>query len=172
MATLNVADLNRQGKVFYAANVAATTFSVVGTAMTGLAIHNPPTSGVKVVLIDCGFAATTVTGAQTSLLHAVSAQGQTAVSGITAAATVAQAADGSGKLASALAYAAATVLAPTARRIAFSMQWASAAAFNSAVMQDRIDGSLVLVPGTIVHLAALTTAATGVASYTWAEIPV
>ena len=63
MASIDVASLNRQGKVFVGANVSAKSVIAVTTAMTGLILFNPPGSGVKVVIIDTGFVYTTAPAA-------------------------------------------------------------------------------------------------------------
>jgi len=171
MATLNVADLNRQGKVFSAANAAAATLSVVGTVMTGLALYNPPGSGVKLVLIEAGFAWVTVPAAQQTIGVAMTVPHSTAPSSPTAV-TVYQA-DGSPNAAKALAYSALTVpVAPVTRVWIRGVIWfTSGVSVQSHEAGTRLDGNLVVIPGATAHLAALTTAPSGVGHFVWAELP-
>lgn len=174
MATLNVSDLNRQGKVFNAANVSAKTMSTVSTTATGLIIYNPMGSGVKVVLIDCGFAWTTVPAAIHKLGIGVMASSPTVPTSLTAAGAPAAAADGSGNTGRALAYDAATLpVAPVARRWFGGAAWITGGAGEAPyMMTERIDGSIILVPGAAAQIISETTAAVGVAHFTWAEVAV
>src|SRR6266567_513025 len=60
MATLNTSDLNRQGKVFTAANQSGATVTLVNTSTaTGFILSNPYGSGRKLSIIDLTFAYTT-----------------------------------------------------------------------------------------------------------------
>ena len=173
MATLNVSDLNRQGKVFYAANVSVKSFVAVSTTATGLMVYNPNGSGKKVVLIDAGFAWTTVPGAVHNLGIAVMNQNNAVPTANTVSGVPAQAADGSGNVGSAVAWDASTLpAAPTARRWFAGAAWGSGAAINPFQILDRIDGSIILIPGSLAIIAGLTTTALGVAHLTWAELPI
>src|SRR6266446_1226661 len=104
MATINVADLNRQGKVFTAANVAVKNVIAVAAGMTGLILYNPNGSGKKVVLVDAGFVWTTVPGAVHNLGIGVMTQNNAVPTALTAAGSAAQAADGSGNVGVAVAW--------------------------------------------------------------------
>jgi len=171
MATINVADLNRQGKVFTAANAAAATLSVVGTAMTGLALYNPPGSNVKLILLEAGFAWVTVPAAQQTIGVAMTVPHSTAPSSPTAGTVYA--ADGSATGGKALAYTALTVpVAPVVRQWIRGVIWfTSGVSVQSHEASTRLDGNLIVVPGATVHLAALTTAPSGVGHFVWAELP-
>ena len=109
MATLNVSDLNRQGKVFVAANVSAKNHIAVTTSMTGLIVYNPYGSGVKLVLIDAGFAYTTAPAALHNIGLAVMASNTAVPTSLTVAGRSAVAADGSGRVGAAIAWDAATL---------------------------------------------------------------
>lgn len=167
MATLNVADLNRQGKVFVGANVSAKSHIAVTTAMTGLILWNPPSSGKKLVLIDVGFVYTTATAALHNLGLAVQAATTALPTSVTVAGRSAIAADGSGNLGSGVVYDAATIVTPVAVR-----WFGGTNATGSSTMyqfNDRIDGSIVLSPGAAVCTTVVTTTAIGMAHFTWAE---
>ena len=170
MATLNVADLNRQGKVFVGANVSGKSVVAVSTTATGLILWNPPSSGKKLVLIDAGFAYSTATAALHNLGMAVAPASQAIPTSLTVAGRSATAADGSGNIGAGIVWDAATLpVAPVAVR------WfgGTNATGSSAMYQfnDRIDGSIVLVPGAVWVLTVLTTTAIGLGHVTWAEYP-
>src|SRR5438552_10021519 len=108
MATLNVSDLNRQGKVFVGANVSAKSVIAVAAAMTGLVLWNPPSSNKKLVLVDVGFAYTTVPGALHNLGIAVMVANNALPTSLTVAGRSAIAADGSGNVGQGVVWDAAT----------------------------------------------------------------
>lgn len=171
MATINVADLNRQGKVFTAANIANKNFVAVSTTATGLMIYNPPSSNKKAVLIDVGFAYTTAPAAIHNIGIAVMAANTALPTALTAAGSPAQAADGSGNVGAVLAWDAATLpVAPVMRRW-FNGTLATGGVGNYQA-NDRIDGSLVLVPGSLAIIAVVSTTAVGMGHFTWAEFAV
>ena len=169
MATLNVADLNRQGKVFLGANTSAINHIAVNATSTGLILYNPIGSNVKVVLIDYGFVYTTVPGAIASLGLAMAAPPSVAPASVTNANTTARAADGSGRIPVSRLWSAATLeTAPVGVR--WCIGGAGATTPLAYVLSDRVDGSIVLVPGALVQTCAQTTTVAGCASFTWAEV--
>lgn len=173
MATLNVSDLNRQGKVFVGANVSAKSVIAVTTAMTGLILWNPPSSNRKLVLIDAGFVWTTVPGAVHNLGIAVAAATTVLPTSLTVSGRSAVAADGSGNVGQGVTYDAATLTAaPVAQRWFGGAAWASGANVGPYQAIDRIDGSIILVPGATAALTVVTTTAVGMGHFTWAELPV
>lgn len=167
MATLNAADLNRQGAVFVGANVSAKSVIAVTTAMTGLILWNPPSSGKKLVLIDVGFAYTTAPGAIHNLGLAMQAATTVLPTTLTVAGRSATAADGSGNVGAGIVWDAATVVTPVAVRW-FNGTLATGGVGNYSAI-DRVDGSVVVVPGAAVMLAVVTTTAVGMGHFTWAE---
>ncbi len=167
MATLNVADLNRQGKVFVGGNVSSKSMVAVSTTATGLILWNPVGSGKKLVLIDMSFQYVTGPTAVTQVGIAIQQASQVIPTGLTVAGRSAVAADGSGNLPVGIVWDAATLpVAPVMARWSFG---SCGTAVTTANLVDRIDGSLVLVPGSAAVVAALTTTAAGVAAFTWAE---
>jgi hypothetical protein len=172
MATLNVADLNRQGKVFVAANASAKTVSVVGTAMTGLILFNPIGSGKKAIIVDAGFVYTTAPVANTAVGLATVNQGSVALTGtgVSTLSSTQFAADSASGNGAVQVFDAATVLAVTAKR--WIGQDLATGSTSNAVFYDRVDGSLVLAPGTLLAFCSLVTAAVGAAHITWAEVNV
>ena len=170
MATLNVADLNRQGRVFVGANVSAKSVIAVTTAMTGLILWNPTGSGRKLVLIDTGFAYTTAPGALHNIGVAMMASNNAVPTSLTVSGRSAVAADGSGNVGVGVTWDAATLpAAPVAVRwFGGTMATGSVSPYQ---LNDRIDGSLILVPGAAACLTVVTTTAVGMGHFTWAEVP-
>lgn len=170
MATLNVADLNRQGKLFVGANVSAKSVVAVSTTATGLILWNPVGSGRKLVLVDAGWSWTTVPGALHNIGIAVAPASQVLPTSLTVSGRSAIAADGSGNIGVGITWDAATLpVAPVAVRWFAGAAWVSGASVGPYQISERIDGSIVLVPGAVAVLAALTTTAIGVGHFTWAE---
>lgn len=167
MATINVADLNRQGKVFVGANVSAKSVIAVTTAMTGLILWNPPSSNKKLVLIDVGFVYTTVPAALHNLGLAVQLATTALPTTVTVAGRSATAADGSGNVGAGIVYDAATIVTPVAVRW-FNGTLATGGVGNY-MANDRVDGSNIIVPGAAIMLTVVTTTAVGMGHFTWAE---
>jgi hypothetical protein len=168
MATLNVADLNRQGKVFVGANVSAKSVIAVTAAMTGLILWNPTGSGKKLVLVDLGFAYTTAPAALHNIGVAMMTASQVLPTSLTVAGRSAIAADGSGAIPAGIVWDAATLpAAPVAVRW-FNGTLATGGVGNYQA-NDRVDGSLVVVPGAALCLTVVTTTAIGMGHFTWAE---
>ena len=111
MATLNAADLNRQGKAFVGANVSAKSVIAVTAAMTGLILWNPAGSNKKLVLVDVGFVYTTVPAALHNIGIAVQNANNTAPATVTVAGRSAVSADGSNNTGVGIVYDAATLAA-------------------------------------------------------------
>jgi len=168
MATLNVADLNRQGKVFVGANISAKSVIAVTASMTGLILYNPFGSGRKLVLVDAGFAYTTAPGALHNIGIAVMNANTAVPTSLTVAGRSATGADGSGSTPAGIVWDAATLpAAPVAVR------WFGGVVATGSVspyqLNDRIDGSIILVPGSAACLTVVTTTAVGMGHFTWAE---
>ncbi len=176
MATIDVAALNRQGKVFHAANVSTKAFSVSATVFTGLILFNPLGSGVKAVIIDWGLSYVTSPATINNSGLAIAPQGTTlpASTGTsTLNSATALAADGSGKVGQLQPFDAATLVTATVRRWTGGTAFGSAAGVSTYQGIDRVDGSLIIVPGVAIAVQTLTNALVGaVASITWAELPV
>ncbi len=166
MATLNTADMNRQGKVFVGANVSVKSVIAVTAAMTGLILWNPPSSTKKLVLIDAGFSWTTAPGAVHNLGIGVLNSTTVLPTSVTVSGRSAIAADGSGNVGQGITYDAATLAAAPV-----AVRWFGGAATGVSAyqLQDRPEGAIVLVPGATACLIGLTTTLLGVGSFTWAE---
>lgn len=173
MSNIDIAGLNRQGKVFCAANVAAKSVIAVTTAMTGVILYNPLGSGKKFIIIDAGWVWTTVPGAVHNIGMALAAPNVTIPTILTAIGSGILAADGSGNAGGSIAraYDAATLpVAPVIQRWSFGAAWGTSVGVSPFKAIDQIDGALILVPGSVLAFAAVTTTAVGMGSLTWAEV--
>lgn len=174
MSSLDVAGYNRKGQVFCAANTAAKSVIAVTTAMTGVILYNPAGSGKKLVIVDAGWAWTTAPIAVHNLGMALAAPHVTVPTTLTAIGSGVLAADGSGNAGSSVAkaYDAATLpVAPVIVRWSFGAAYGSGVGESPHMLQDKIDGAIVLVPGAVLTFAAVTTTAVGLGSVTWIEVP-
>ena len=175
MASLDVAGYNRKGQVFTAANISAKSVIAVTTAMTGVILYNPAGSNKKLVIVDAGWEWTTAPAAVHNIGMALAAPHVTVPSSLTAIGSGVLAADGSGNAGASVAraYDAATLpVAPVIQRWSFGATYGSGVGESPAMLLDRIDGSLILVPGAVLTFAAVTTTAVGMGSLTWIEVPV
>ena len=172
MSNLDVASYNRQGKVFVASNVSAKSVVAVATVMTGLILYNPASSNKKAILVDAGFAWTTVPIAVNNIGIALAKPNPTVPINLTVAGGAATSADGLGNAGAVIAYDAATLaVAPVALRWFGGAAWASAASVSPYNILDHVDGSIVLAPGVVACLTVVTTTAVGLGSFTWIEVP-
>ena len=168
MASLDVMSYNRQGKVFTVSNVAAVSVLAVSTTMTGLVLINPFGSGKKLILVDAGFVWTTA-GAAAHQIGVALGWSTTAVTNTTAI-TVLRA-DGGGTGTNSVAAGSSSATLPTA---AVAQMWIGGSlgtAVSPYMVRERIDGSLILIPGAYAHLTTVTTTAVGMGSFTWVEVP-
>lgn len=173
MSSLDIASLNRQGKVFCAANVSAKSVVAVSTTETGVILHNPPGSGKKLVIIHGGFVWTTVPGALHNLGWGLMAANPVLPTSLTAIGSGVLAADGSGNAGQSVAraYDAATLpTAPVAVRWFGGAAWVTGASVGPYIMVDYVEGALAVVPGAAAALIVVTTTAVGMGSVCWAEV--
>lgn len=166
---------NRLGQVYSAANVSAKSIIATTTIMTGVILYNPPGSGKNVIIADMGFVWTTAPAAVHNLGFATAAPNLTAPASVTAIGSGVRLANGSGNAGNSvtLAYDAATLpVAPVACR------WLGGAVYGSAVGEspyrifDQTDGAVMLVPGAVGCMIAVTTTLVGMGHITWIEVPV
>ena len=174
MSNLDIASYNRQGKVFCGANVAAVNHIVVGTSETGLGLTNPWGSGKKLILVDFGFSATSVSTAVTAVGLAVGLPTVLAPTSFTRVAI--QKADCSGPASDSVAVlwgAATFVTAPIAIRWVGGNLWVTGGTGDHPYyINDKPEGAIVVVPGASVCTVVLGATQAGTASFTWIEVPV
>ncbi len=166
MATLNVSDLNRQGKVYTTANAAAASVLAVSTTMTGLILINPPASGRKLILIHTGFAWTTAGAAAHQIGIAIANSGVAVTNTTPGVVTRADGTSGTG-----VGQSSVSATLPVA---GVAVRWIGGSlgtAVSPYQIVDYTEGGVILSPGAYAHLTTVTTTAVGIGSFSWAEVP-
>lgn len=167
-------DAVRRGNVFMAA-IPVTALSVNSTTFTGLCLANPVNSGKALVLMEVCVGIGTATaaaagviltgGAQTAALSTNAVTIQSAYPGKFA---------GSGSVA--FASSGSTIATATLMRAIWNTPLATSGTAPTPApaphIKDVIDGALIIGPGQLVSLQAITTAISVIASMTWEEVPV
>jgi len=162
----------RLGNMFNACSAGAVTLSTVSTTCTGLALSNTWGSGKLLVVKQVDFAPSTApAGAAVVGICIHTAVSPTAVTHTTPMVVHNAIAKGnvSGQNAG-LADAAAT-LPSTPLWLRAMGGVVAASSISPAKYTDWTDGSIIIPPGGCLSLSYLTTAAIGIASVCWVEIP-
>ncbi len=166
-------DAVMNGSVFFGCNSATQALSVNSATATGLILTNPLTSGVNLVLLQVCIAQASAPAAQanfvlTGTLLTTAAANTTHTTPLTVKNALIGSAFAVGQ---GLLDSAATVPTPAAIR-SIGGGVVGATTISTAYIRDDIDGILILAPGCVISLQAMTTAITVVASMTWREVPV
>jgi hypothetical protein len=161
------------GNVFFGANNAAQALSVASTTFTGLAVSNPAGSGKNLIIIDftVGIAAALAVVATPVLGYAGSVSLTT---GASTGPTGLNSFVGTGAASVAKVGASATLnAAPTVLRPVLGLQWVTGGTSAANIYaKDEIAGAIIIPPGQLICVQALTAAATVVAAFTWLELPI
>jgi hypothetical protein len=160
------------GNVFHACSTGAVTLSTVSATCTGLALSNAYGSNKLLVVKKVRFAPSTAPGGAAVVGLAISpAVSVTAVTHTTPMVIHNALMFGSNiKNGVGLVDAAATLpAAPVWLRPISSV--VAASSLTPGMYVDETLGDIILPPGTNLSLSYLTTAAVGIASITWAEVP-
>ena len=174
------ASLAQNGLVFTAAMQAVTALSLLSTATaTGLILVNPASSGKNLHLLELSVQ-TSATEVATGSNIVLAFNGNPVAAAVvnTTPATISNALLGSGASSVARANTAATLPAvPIALRpVAFANTTfgvaATAGLAQVPTIKEEFRGGIIIAPGCSVSLAALTTAISVLASFTWAELPI
>lgn len=163
----------RLGKAYNCSTTGAVTLSTVSTTCTGLAISNPIGSGVDVIMWKAAFVPSTAPAGAAVVGLAVSPGIQATNNTHTTPAVIHNAiANGSdASVGKALCDSAATLVGtpvwlwPMASVVA-------ASSITPTKYLEEINGSIILPPGTHLSFSYLTTAAVGIAAFSWVEVPV
>jgi hypothetical protein len=166
------AELVRQGKVFYASAAAVTLPVNANNLASVFTLYNPPGSNVNLEVIEANVATVLVTTVVDVAAIYYSTAAQTALGTFTTQGTVKNALlnGGSGQAQFYSAYTCSGT--PTLARLVGGWGATSDAGLNCATKQ--FNGSLIVPPGTSIHVAMTTAASTGsgiTLDTTWAEIP-
>lgn len=163
-------DQAKIGSVFFASNQAAVTLSALSTTATGFILVNPVGSSINIAVLNAQWAFQTAPAAASIVGLAMSpAVSATAVTLTTPINQIQQARlfGSAGTAQAKVCTAATTVGTPVFARIMGGP--VAASQISPPYINDQIDGSIILVPGTSVQFAYVTTAAVGLASMTWLE---
>jgi len=169
MSNFDVASYNRLGQLFFACNQANKATTALSTTATGLILYNPWGSGKKLILVDARFAFSAVPTAAGAVMLSM---GNTPSAAATPAGTadVIWAADGSGVSTESVARV--FTIATTNVVNVYVAPLAVASSTTASVgMASLPEGGLIVVPGNYVMFSHVTTVATGIGSFVWAEIP-
>lgn len=157
-----------RGGVFIAANTAVQALSVVSATYTGLAVSNPVGSGKNLVVIDvaCALASAT-TGAGAIVLAYSPVVALTVGNSAGPLSSVV----GSGLVGVSKVGASATLgAAPTIIRPLCGVTATTVVGID--VIKDEVGGSIIVPPGQLICIEAVTTAVSVVASITYAEVSI
>ena len=176
-------DAVRRGNVFMAVNTALGALTVNATSATGLILWNPPQSGKSLVLMRLMVAMGSLPAAASTLILT---GGPLAVLPATAWTPLAGTGNYNGVLPAhmgqqlankSIAYAASVANSIVSTTIQRYIPCGPAATLGASTVfppfiSDEIAGEIILGPGQVISLQALTTAITVGASLTWEEVPV
>ena len=174
ISSIDIGSYNLAGQVFSAANVSSKNVIAVTTAMTGVILYNPMGSNVKAIIWDVGFAWVTAPAAVHNLAIALAPPNATVPSSLTAIGSGVLQSNGSGNAGNAVCKAYDTATLPVAPVI---QRWIGGAVYGSGVGEspyqilDSTHGAIVLIPGAVMALAAVTTTLAGMGHVTWIEVP-
>lgn len=161
----------RLGKLFHSCSTGAVTLSTVSATCTGLVLSNPIGSGKLLVVKRASFVPSTAPAGAAVVGLAISAKVEPVEVVHTTPAVIHNAIgtgsdknSGVAKVDSSATLNAAPVwLRPLGAVVA-------ASSISPSSYKEDIDGEIILPPGTNLSFSYLTTAAVGIAAFTWAEI--
>lgn len=162
----------RLGNVYHSHNTTAGAVVVLNATCTGLVLENPSNSGKMLVMKSAQYANSTLAAiAEVGL--AVSSAVAVALSTSTTDAVI-----HNGKLAGSnthvgvgRSYSIATLAStPVWFRSMGSVELTGSV--EAGINEAKLNGDTIVMPGTFICFATLTTARTGMCSFTWAEVPV
>ena len=165
-------DAVRRGNVF-TASIPVTALSVNSTTFTGLAIANPVGSGKIFSLLEVLVGISTSTTASAGVILTGGSQVTAITTNLVTQLNAFM--GGGGSSSKAVCSSGSTITTATQMRSIWDTGLAtSATAPTPAPMpfiKDQVDGALLIAPGQLISLQAITTAISVHASFTWEEIP-
>ena len=162
----------RLGNMFRSCNQAGATVTLINTSTaTGFILSNPWGSGKDLILKDVNFSYTTVPTATAIVFLACSIAPHATAHASTTALDVYNVkgnqvtTSGAGR-----AYNASTTpnLPVYSRTLGYSPT--TPATTGGLTLTDKVDGAVILIPGTYAQISYITTAPVGITTMTWAEI--
>lgn len=169
MSNVATFDYARLGQMFHACSQAGVTLSALSTTATGLILVNPYGSGKNIAVMKINYAPSTAPAGASVVGVAMSPAVSATQVTLTTPLTVQKALlDGQSNGAVGKACSAATTVGtPVFVRAIGGV--VAASSLTPGQMVDYTNGELILVPGTSIQLAYVTTASVGLASITWVE---
>ena len=167
-------DAVRRGRVFFVTNSAAQALSTNSTTATGIILFNPLGSGVNLAILEVMIAPTTVPAANSVAVLTGGVQNTIVTQTTTNVANgVTNALITGGQTSKATVGSSATIATANIQRILPLSTAASTSAGTSwpPFSKDETAGVVVLPPGSVTSLQAVTTAITVWGQITWEEIP-
>ena len=168
-------DAVRRGRVFFVTNSAAQALSTNSTTATGIIIFNPAQSGVNLAILEVMIAPTTVPAANSVAVLTGGVQATSVTQTTTNVANgVTNALITGGQTSKTTVGSSATIATAVIQRILPLSTAASTSGGTSwpPFAKDETAGALVLPPGSVTSLQAVTTAITVWGQITWEEIPI
>ena len=160
-----------RGNMFYAVNSAAQALSLSSTTTyTGLTVANPTGSGKNLILLEAIWATTiAITGVGAVILGTGATVAQTTGSSTGPVATVLGSGAGSvAKVGASCTYGS----NPAFLRPLVGIHWITGGTSTGAFQyKDDVGGAVIIAPGQQVSFVSVTTANTGVAYFSWCELP-
>jgi hypothetical protein len=158
-----------RGNVFTIANTAIQALSLASTTTyTGLILGNPTGSGKNFVLLEAIFAASIVPAGVGAVILAYTTYNVPTTLVIASPTLIGSGATSASKVGTAnTALAGTPVYLRPMIGVGLTASPSSVASFQ---YKDDIGGLIIIPPGQQLVIAAVTTAITGIASYTWAEL--
>ena len=161
-----------RGNVYSACNDAAKAVTTASATCTGFVLYNPAGSGKRLSLLNIKVMLASSPAAQAAVVLGACINPVAAAPSGTTAITIYNALLGVAGNPAAKAYSVATLpLAQICVRALSSGVTATGAVNFPPVTDDDVAGQIIVTPGCLVSLVAITTAISVVASMTWEEIP-
>jgi hypothetical protein len=168
---MNIGDYAKAGQVYTGMTTAATATTGLSTTYTGLLIWNPILSPVVLLMYDAVASMSIVPSQAEVMISQSTAVSSTAPTGTTQAGLIQAAKTGGGQGASkAQLWTGTTLPSINVNVRAVPGSWVTAGVFSPG-FYAKIDGSIIVVPGTGVMFSFTTNAYTAQMSFTWAEVP-
>lgn len=170
----------RDGNVFHGSSLVAGTIIPISTATAAtFALYNPLGSGVNLELIayELGMTVVTDIASPIGLGYSASVGGSVVAPTTVTALTPVNGLLGKGNAPQARLYSAATIVATTYFKTLFNFTATNATAGNAlgpASFKYDFDGSIIMPPGTLIHVCGLVapSASPVTHDFVWAEVPV
>lgn len=169
--SMNISDFARLGQVFHGSSQASGLCTGLSSTATGLIVNNPFGSGTNFLLFDACAAGSAAPATFGEIAIAASASiSPTAHTATTPGTLRAAKQDGtSGRSVAQVFTVSTTPVLPVIVKVIPG--GVTTAAVQTPTWFSKIDGSIILVPGTFAQFVFITTAVNAVWSMSWAEVP-